>query len=145
MKIEKITENKIRIFVNNEEIKKRNIEYSTIFSKNTESQLFLLELLNCAKNQVGFNTDGYKLLIEGFSSPDKDFVFIITKYLDKSYLSSNSNIKKCVKIRKSNLNIVNSNNTYVFEDFESFCNLCNRINSSSLSIKGLAENIFLYL
>ena len=37
-----------------------------------------------AEKEVGFYTEGYKLLVEAFSSPDGLFVFTITKYVEKT-------------------------------------------------------------
>lgn len=148
MKIEKLTENKIRILLNNEEIKSRNMNNDAVFSKNVESQLLFLEILESAKKQVGFNTDGYKLLIEGFSSADSNLVVTITRFLDKTAFPVNSSIKnknKKVKVCKKPISFISSNCTYIFDSFESFCDLCNRINFSSLSTKGFAKQVSLYL
>lgn len=83
MKIEKITENKIRILVKSEDLDFENLDLHTIMTKAIEQpQGFFLDLLNRAEAEVGFNTDGYKLLIEAYSSIDEDLVFTITKYLD---------------------------------------------------------------
>ena len=45
MKIEKITENKIRVLLKYEDIKDKNIDLHTIMTKAIESQGFFLEML----------------------------------------------------------------------------------------------------
>ena len=80
MKIEKITENKIRIILKPEDIKDKNLDLHTIMTKTAESQGLLLEILSKAKEEIGFDTDGCRLLIEAYSSPEDFFVFTVTKY-----------------------------------------------------------------
>ena len=54
MKIEKLTENKIRIILKSEDFKDKNIDLHTIMTKTAESQGLFLEILNKAKKEVGF-------------------------------------------------------------------------------------------
>ena len=89
MKIEKLTENKIRVIVNSEDLKNNNLDYQTIMEKPIESQKLFLEMLLKAEKEVGFYTEGYKLLVEAFSSSDGVFDFTITKYTEKPAISSN--------------------------------------------------------
>ena len=74
MKIEKLTENKIRGIVNLEDLKNNNLDYKTIMEKPIESQKLFLEMLLKAEKELGFYTEGYKLLVEAFSSTDGVFV-----------------------------------------------------------------------
>lgn len=46
-----------------------------------EAQNLFFEILERAEEELDFHTDGYKLLIEAFSSSDEKLVFTITKYL----------------------------------------------------------------
>lgn len=136
MKIEKITENKIRVLLKNEDIKDKNIDLHTIMTKAIESQGFFLEMLNKAEEEVGFKTDGYRLLIEAYSSPENDFIFTITKYLDET--------KKKVVPRRRKINTNVKNMIYAFDNFESFCELCSYLSKSNLATRGLARSISLY-
>ena len=77
MKIEKITENKIRIIIKPEDFKDKNIDIREVLKKSTTSQTLFTEILDYAKKEIGFDTDGYKVQIEGFSSLDDVFVFTI--------------------------------------------------------------------
>ena len=80
MKIEKLTENKIRIIIKPEDIKDKDLDLHTIMTKTAESQGLLLEILNKAKQEIGFDTDGCRLLVEAYSSLEDTFVFTVTKY-----------------------------------------------------------------
>ena len=142
MKIERLTENKIRVLLKNEDIKDKNIDLHTIMTKAIESQGFFLEMLNQAEKQLGFNTDGYRLLIEAYSSPDNDFIFTITKYLD----TPNDVItpRKKVVPRRKRFNLKSKCMICSFECFEHFCQLCTRLSNSHISVKGLAQSICLH-
>ena len=84
MKIEKLTENKIRVIINLDDLKKNNLDFHTIMQKPIESQKLFLEMLLKAEKELGFYTEGCKLLVEAFSSSEDVFIFTITKYIDKS-------------------------------------------------------------
>ncbi len=145
MKIEKLTENKIRVIVNSEDLKNNNLDYQTIMEKPIESQKLFLEMLLKAEKEVGFYTEGHKLLVEAFSSSDGLFVFTITKYIEKTGLSS-SKLKVTPKKKIKNVNPKSSNSIYKFFSFEEFCEFCTAIhNTTKIQSKRLAKTIALYL
>ena len=132
MKIEKLTENKIRVIINSEDLKQNNVDYKSIMEKPIESQKLFLEMLIRAEKEVGFNTDGCKLLVEAFSSSDGSFVFTITKYVEKKPKTTHK------------LNKKSSTSIYKFSTFEEFCDFCVCINSvEKINLKKLAKNISL--
>ena len=145
MKIEKLTENKIRVIVNSEDLKKNNLDYQTIMEKPIESQKLFLEMLLKAEKEVGFYTEGYKLLVEAFSSSDGIFVFTITKYLEKNITPSNK-LKVTPKKKIKNVNPKSTTSIYKFSGFEEFCEFCTSLhNTTKIQSKQLAKNIALYL
>ena len=62
MRIEKLNENKIRIFLNLEDLKEKNIDLHTFMSSSLESQDLFLDMLSIAETEVGFKTHNYKRL-----------------------------------------------------------------------------------
>lgn len=145
MKIEKLTENKIRIIVNLEDLKNNNLDYKTIMEKPIESQKLFLEMLLKAEKEVGFYTEGYKLLVEAFSSSDGLFVFTITKYIEKVTTSPNK-LRVTPKKKIKNVNPKSTISIYKFSSFEEFCEFCISIhNTTRVQSKQLAKNIALYL
>ena len=138
MKIEKLTENKIRIVLKLEELSNKNINLRDFMTDNLKSQQFFIEILNKAEKEVGFNTKDCKLLIEAFSSLDDIFVFTITKFV----VPQN---KKRVIVNKKHNKYALKNPIYEFSSFEEFCNLCESINKSNLPISNIADYISLYL
>ncbi len=145
MKIEKLTENKIRVIINSEDLKNNNLDYKTIMEKPIESQKLFLEMLLRAEKEVGFYTDGYKLLVEAFSSSDGFFVFTITKYDEKTTtVPTKPKVKPKKKVK--NVNPKSSISIYQFSDFEEFCDFCTALhNTTKVQPKQLAKNIALYL
>lgn len=137
MKIEKLTENKIRIIVNTYDLELENLNINNLTVTTLEDQSFFIKLLEKAKKEVGFETDGSKLLIEIFISNDEFLVFTITKY--SIYKKKKPVIKrKMPSVSKTTL-------IYKFEDFEEFCIFCSCINKyKNFNIKLLSKNIDLY-
>ena len=145
MKIEKLTENKIRVIVSSEDLKNNNLDYQTIMEKPIESQKLFLEMLLKAEKEVGFYTEGCKLLVEAFSSSDGLFVFTITKYVEKT-LHSPSKPKVTPKKKIKNVNLKSTTSIYKFCSFEEFCEFCTCIHTKTkFNSKQLSKNISLYL
>ena len=145
MKIEKLTENKIRVIISSEDLKNNNLDYKTIMEKPIESQKLFLEMLLKAEKEVGFYTEGHKLLVEAFSSSDGLFVFTITKYIEK-VPTSPSKLKVIPKKKIKNVNPQSKTSIYKFSSFEEFCEFCTYINTTTnIKSKQLAKNISLYL
>ena len=147
MKIEKLTENKIRVIVNTEDLKENDIDFNLLMNKSMETQTLFFEILERAEEELNFHTDGYKLLIEAFSSTDEILVFTITKYLPKDTPNnSESTKKKKVYAKRKYINFSNKQIIYSFESFDEFCNFCICINNyNKFSATKLSKNICLYL
>ena len=92
MQLEKITDDKIRIILNIQDLKEKNIDLHSFMSNSIESQDFFYELLSIAKKEIGFETKDYKLLIEAITIPNR-----------RIYINSNSNCFRN-KSKKKNKN-----------------------------------------
>ncbi len=124
MKIEKLTNNKIRIILKQEDLESKKITAKSILSSNQYSQKLLLDILNSAQKEVGFETNGYKLLIETFSTSEDNIVFTITKF---------KNEKNSIKLTKKISNESQNFYIYQFNTFNDFCNFCSTIKQNTLS------------
>lgn len=145
MKIEKLTEDKIRIIVNPSDLELENLDMKSIMTKAIDRQGFFIHMLEKAKDEVGFNTDGCKLLIEAFSSSDDILVFTITKYSERES-SKNIDLNKRLKVKRKSLNVTNKEAIYRFKNFDEFCDFCECINKEyKFDIKKLSKNTYLYL
>ena len=75
MQIEKITENKIRITLNIEDLLEKNIDLHTFMSNSIESQDLFYDMLDKAEKEIGFKTKDYKLMIEALAVPERKIYF----------------------------------------------------------------------
>ena len=144
MKIEKITENKIRIIMNTEELNEKNLNLNSIV-KNTDSAQELFKfMLEEAKKQVGFVVDDSKLLVEAYATQDGFFIITFTKFKNTDTAPQNGSNKR-VNFKRKLPNSSQKNAIYEFKNFDEFCSFCTYSNSSKLlDLKGFAKNISLY-
>ena len=75
MRIEKLTDNKIRIVLNLEDLKENNIDFHSFMSNSIESQDLFLDMLAKAEKEIGFQTLNCKLMIEAIATSDRSFCF----------------------------------------------------------------------
>ena len=147
MKLEKLTENKIRVIFNLEDLEKNNITFEDFVSNAIEFQSFFVQMLDKAEKELGFVTKDCKLLIESFSSSEEIFVFTITKFNKETTKKTFSHIGKTVTVKKKQLSLSSSNLVYSFNNFDEFCSFCNFLKSSNIinNKSKLAKDISLYL
>ena len=75
MKIEKLTENIIRITLNMDDLNERDIDFHSFMSNSIESQSIFLDMLDKADREVGFNTDDCRIMIEALALKDRELYF----------------------------------------------------------------------
>lgn len=142
MKIEKLTDNKIRIIINLEELSEQNIDIFNLTNSKEKIYELFDGILKEAEKQVGFKAQDCRLLIEAFSSSEGYIIFTFTKY--KNNISTEKNSKK-LKYKRKTFSNNYQNAIYKFNDFEEFCNFCTYCYNSKLSdLKQFAKNISLY-
>lgn len=142
MKIEKLTDNKVRIIINLDELSEKNIDIHTLALNNEKAHTLFQTILNEAEKQVGFKVKNCKLLVEAFSTSEGYVVFTLTKY--KNELSTENSPKK-LRFKRKTFSNSYKNAIYKFNNFEEFCNFCTYCSHSKLSdLKGFAKNIALY-
>ena len=108
MKIEKITENKIRIILNIDDLRDKNIDLHSLMSNSIESQNLFVDMLDEAEKTVGFYTKDSKILVEALASSDGHFIFTITKVEEETQK------KKSVKIKRK------TTTSKIFNGFNAF-------------------------
>lgn len=141
MKIEKLTENKIRVIIHSDEIELNDFNVHNIMIKAIETQDIFKNILKKAEKEVDFYTDGCKLLIEASSSLEDVLVFTITKFSIDTEIKK----KKLIAKRKS-FPKISKHSICQFETFDAFCEFCTNIKTlHKLDIHELAKNNTLYL
>lgn len=144
MKIERITENKIRIILKKEDFKDKSIDLQKFILNTPESQSLFLEILDRAEKEANFDTNGHKLLIETYFEGNDVCIFTITKYIDTNNNTKNKPKKYLTVKRKAQ--VFNSTSLiYEFNEFEDFCDFCSFIyKNHSIDLKGLFRTSLLY-
>ena len=123
MKIKKITNNKIKIFLSLEDMNICHISKDLLFSDNYISQHLLQIFLEKAEKELSFTVDDENLLVEVLSL-NNGFVFTITRMIQELSIESNSLI------------------FYEFENFNDFLAFCTYIKNMNWSV---FENFCLFI
>lgn len=141
LKIEKLSENKIRIILNLEDLKKKNIDFHSFMSDPIESQSLFLDMLHTAEQEIGFVTKDYKISIEAFAMSDGNFVLTVTRDLeDLSKID-----RKKVHIKRKSFDFTKTTAIYTFYSFDDLCSFCEFIrNNSNYSGVSNIHNTSLY-
>ena len=141
MKIEKLNENKIRITLNIEDLKNKNVDFHSFMSNPIESQSLFLEMLDAAEKEVGFTTENYRISIEAVALSNGSFIFTVTRIQDKNMTEKKQiHIKKKEKMNPLDLLI------YEFQSFDNFCEFCKYFDKSLIGKeKEFYKNNYLYL
>lgn len=135
MKIEKLDENKIRITLNMEDLRERDIDYHSFMASSIESQSIFLDMLDTAEKEVGFNTDDCRIMIEALALKDGHFILTITKFAHNREEGFKEEIKisqkkKTLHIKRKRPTFASSKTIYSFESFDSFCDFCTFLEKS---------------
>ncbi|AGC67353.1 negative regulator of genetic competence [Thermoclostridium stercorarium subsp. stercorarium DSM 8532] len=133
MRIEKISENKIRIFVSFDDLEERDIDLSSFNYNSPETQELFWDLMEQAELELGFETNESQLCIEAVTDVDQGFIITITKIDDDSDFESiqkfikNRYKKNDIKFKKKTGGAGSTVMIYNVESFEDLCNLCARL------------------
>ena len=73
MKIEKLDENKIRIFLNLNDLKEKNIDFHSFMANPIETQTLFADVLDQAEKELGFITKNYQLSIDAIATMSRRF------------------------------------------------------------------------
>ena len=141
MKIEKLTDNKIRIIFNIDDLAKKNIDIHSLIQNTDGTQKFFKKVLKQAQKEVNFDIQDSKLLIEAFISNDGFFILTFTK------IANESPTKKSVtpKVKRKDYDLSSKYAIYQFESFNEYCNFCTYLNNTKLgNLKKFAKKISLY-
>jgi len=144
MKFEKLSENKIRITLTNQDLAEKEIDFHVFMSNSIESQDILLDMLEEAKKETGFDPENYNLRIEALAMADTSFIFTITKELPEEEKQKLS--KKKFTVKRKCLNPTSAQAIYSFVTFDDFCSFLQFLEESKLldNITHIADSILLY-
>lgn len=130
MKIERVGENKIRIFVSYDDLEERDIDLDTFNYNAPETQELFWDLMEQAELELGFEAQESQLCIEAVSDVDHGFVITITRVDDEGDFESiqkfikNRYRKKDLSAKKKTSAISSTILIYALESFDDLCALC---------------------
>jgi len=144
MRIEKITENKIRITLNLEDLKENNIDLHSFMSNSPETQDLFLDMLEKAETEVGFKTSNYKLMIEAIATSEGNFILTITRILPEKNITPSKTPKKNIKAKRKVVTPDKVLSVYKFNTFDDFCEFCTYLNSTVLKSRLKSSVLYAY-
>lgn len=127
MQIEKITENKIRIILNVQDLQEKNIDLHTFMSNSIESQDLFYDVLDKAEKEVGFETKNYKLMIEALAIPNGNFILTVTRIVPEK------DLKKKLTAKRKTPNLCSNLYIYKFDTFDEYLEFCILLSSTTKS------------
>lgn len=142
MRIEKISDNKIRFILNMEDLEEKNIDFHSFMANSIETQDLFLDMLDKAEEEIGFKTENYKLMIEAIATSDGKFILTVTRIaeeVDKKTTNKNVSVKRKNVVPSKLLSI------YQFKSFDDFSEFCTYIDNILPSIPNKFKNSSLYL
>ena len=124
MKFEKLSENKIRVTLTMQDLDEKEIDFHVFMSNPIQSQSILLDMLEEAKKEVGFDPEDYNLKIEALSLADTNFIFTITKIVPELEQRKDAEKIKAPKrkftVKRKSFNPTNTANTQIVYSFACF-------------------------
>lgn len=143
MKFEKLSENKIRITLTIQDLAEKEIDFHVFMSNAIESQDILLDMLEQAKKETGFDPENYNLKIEALAMADKSFIFTITKDIPEEKTKAP---KKKFVVKRKTLSPSSTQAIYSFNSFDDYCNFLQFLKDSNLfyDVKEIADSVTLY-
>ena len=142
MKFEKLNENKIRITLTIQDLAEKEIDFHVFMSNSAEVQDVLLDMLEQAKKETGFDPEDYNLKVEALVMADTNFIFTITKLPpeEKSKIS-----KRKFTVKRKNIVPSSTQAVYCFNSFDDFNDFLVFLSKNTLfNYKKLAKSITLY-
>lgn len=119
MKIEKLSENKLRVTLCLKDMLRWNVSYENLLPNNPDTNEMFWDIIHKATEQTGMKFDNCRLIIEAMQPADDICVMIITK---KS-LSENRQVKYKFK---RNISDKMSDYVYVFKSFNDVISFAKR-------------------
>lgn len=146
MKFERLSENKIRIVLTINDLKDKDIDFHDFMSNPLETQGLFLDILEEAKEKIGFNTNNYKVKIEALAMIDGDFIVNITRLNETDKDTNPKNIaKKKFKVRRKSTLLQEKQAIYKFDSFDDYCYFIHFLAQNGFSkIYLIAKEIMLY-
>ena len=94
MRIEKISPNKIRIFISREDLQAWNIDFNSVTGNTPAAQDMFWAFMEQAEREVNFVVDDSQLIVEAMSDCANGLFMLVTKVADGEKFSKNPRLEK---------------------------------------------------
>lgn len=154
MKIERISENVIKVTISLSDLEERNIDLDALNYNSPAAQELFWDMMEQAELQLGFDIYDSQLLIEPITDENDGFVVTITKVDEDGDFESiqkyiKSKFKKTdVKLKKKSRRLLSTLLAYSFKSFDDMAVACRKIQniyageSTSYKLKTMYYLIF---
>ncbi len=133
MKIEKISENMIKVTISVNDLEERNIDLNALNYNSPAAQELFWDLMEQAEEQFGFNLSDSQLIIEPLPDTNEGFIITITRLDEDGDFESiqkyiKSKLKKSdLKVKKKSRKICSTILIYSFNSIDDACTLSKRV------------------
>jgi adapter protein MecA 1/2 len=133
MKIEKISENIIKVTISLNDLEERNIDLNTLNYNTPAAQEFFWDMMEQAEEQLGFSLSDSQLIIEPLPDTSEGFIITITKVDEDGDFESiqkyiKSKMKKSdLRVKKKSRKVCSSLFIYSFRDIDDVCSLARKL------------------
>lgn len=118
MRFEKLSNDKIRIILDLQDLADNDIDYQAFMSNSSDSQKLFMEILDEAEEQIGFITKNYKLMVEALATLDGDFIITITRSLPDFDITNSTYKKRTIRAKRKSNNLTTDSIIYEFNTFD---------------------------
>jgi adapter protein MecA 1/2 len=151
LKIEKLTDDKLKITLSIDDLEERNINLHSFMYNSPESQDLFWELLQKAEKECGFNVDNSMIYVEASTTGSGNFTLLVTKTKESApVIEKISKPKKITngnfRLKRKTAPLKHESTIYIFESFDdicSFCSLCDVTILHSNKLYSMNENYYL--
>lgn len=135
MKMEKISDNIIKVTISLKDLEERNIDLNSLTYNSPAAQELFWDMMEQAETLFGFTASDSQLIFEASQDSDEDFVVTITrmdedgdfesihKYIKNKYKVSDT------KVRRKNRKVYTTLMVYSFRSFDDVCQLSHVLDS----------------
>ncbi len=140
MKIEKLTDDKLKITLSIDDLEERNINLHSFMYNSPESQDLFWELLQQAQKECNFNVDDSMIYVEASTSGAGNFTLLVTKTNEEvpspTTIEKLSKQKKITKgnfrLKRKTASLKEKFTIYIFDSFDDICDFCQHYDTQIL-------------
>lgn len=124
-----ISEEKLKIILSEDDLKKLNIDIDSLDYSNVSTKRVFWEILDRAKETAGFDADKCKLYVQVFPSQDGGCEMFVTKFSNAENKTMQQQSKKYRITKRSSQDKCGR---LISAQFEDICKLCRRISDDNM-------------